>query len=564
MKLKKYWSILFLLLCFGLSVQSQSISKFDSDYQKALMLVKYQKESAKEIHQKLSKNYVNPSALQKSKLHYLMLRLYSKKVVFDSTNLIVKRKLRNTSVNDTITRAKLLLQLGEIYDSKEQSHLGIPYILEATELFQKMGMQHEVNSCKIGLSESYRIQDRPDDGIALLKEVLQDKNIRLKDQAHAYNRLATLYNNTSTSPDSTIKYSKKCIIIAEKEKLLKLLALSQNELGHVYNLRLGKQQLAESYFQKAIDNFTLVDEHRNIINTSINYSNVHILKEENTKALVIMNKAVEHLLVNYPSRNSRRLFLHLSKIHKLLGNYKEALEFLDLANLMERLIYFNKVDAKLFEMSAKYNAEAKEKQLKNQQEKNTLLKQRNKLLWIAFILLLVSMLIVVYFFNIKRKYNHQKRLLAERENRDLQHELEIKNKKLAINTLHLLKQTEFDNDFVKALKEIAKSSDATNKKKLLRLVQNKKLNTTSSIWTEFEKSFIEVNISFYTNLNNSFPNLTPNDKRLCAFMKLNMNTKDIASLINISPRGVESARYRLRKKMQLEHDANLSKFLENF
>jgi DNA-binding CsgD family transcriptional regulator/large-conductance mechanosensitive channel len=158
----------------------------------------------------------------------------------------------------------------------------------------------------------------------------------------------------------------------------------------------------------------------------------------------------------------------------------------------------------------------------------------------------------------------QHKVAEKNKNKELKSNLELKNKKLAINTLHLLKQTEFDVNLVKELKEIARTSKGTNKEKLLRLIQNTKINANAVIWSEFEKSFTEVNTSFYKKLKRDFPDLTPNEKKLCAFIKLNMNTKDIANLTNISPRGVESARYRLRKKIQLKHDANLYEFLERY
>ncbi len=558
----KYYYILLLLLYFSFSIQSQTAIDFDRNYQKSLRLVKYKNDSTRYLYKKMSRSFDKLTSLQKAKLHYLMLRINGRKSEIDSTYILLKRELNQTALKDTLERANLAMQLAKEYDKKEQSHKAIPYYLEAVKLFQSIGKHQLANKCKIDLSEAYRIQDRAKDGIVLLREVFLDNNIKPEDKAYAYNRLATLYNNVQTSPDSTIKYSKKCIEIAKKKKLIKLLALSQNELGHVYNLRLEKKQLAIYYFKKAIYNFYLVDAHRDIINTSINYSNIFIANNEYKKALNIMNKAVDYLTVDYPSRNTRRLFLHLSKIHKLLGNYKEALEFLDLGNLMERLIYFNEVDEKLFEMGAKYNAEAKNKQIVNEKEKNDLLKQRNRLLWLAFALFVIAVFVLGYFLNLKRKYNQQKRVQAEQENKNLQSELELKNKKLAINTLKTLRNTKFEDNLVKEIKEIAKTSKETNKKKLLQLVKNKRIHETTAIWDEFEKSFAEVNLSFYDNLAAKCPNLTKNDKKICAFLKLNMGTKDIASLLNISQRGVETARYRLRKKIELDHDVSLYQFID--
>jgi len=152
----------------------------------------------------------------------------------------------------------------------------------------------------------------------------------------------------------------------------------------------------------------------------------------------------------------------------------------------------------------------------------------------------------------------------QNKNTELKDTLEIKNKQLAINTLRLIKKTEFENSILPRLKAIADESDDKNKKKIKQLVQSIKINSHSLFWDEFEKSFIEVNTSFYKYLNENYPDLSKNEKKLAAFIKLNMNTKDIAAILNISIRGVETARYRLRKKLKLEKDKNIYKFIQQF
>ncbi|WP_374166751.1 helix-turn-helix transcriptional regulator [Arcticibacter sp. MXS-1] len=79
-------------------------------------------------------------------------------------------------------------------------------------------------------------------------------------------------------------------------------------------------------------------------------------------------------------------------------------------------------------------------------------------------------------------------------------------------------------------------------------------------WNVFEKSFNETHENFFKKLKSQYPELVPNDLILCAYLRMNMSSKEIASLLNISLRGVEIRRYRLRKKLNLEHDKNLAEF----
>ena len=83
-------------------------------------------------------------------------------------------------------------------------------------------------------------------------------------------------------------------------------------------------------------------------------------------------------------------------------------------------------------------------------------------------------------------------------------------------------------------------------------------------WKQFEYHFDQVHGDFLQQLRAVYPELTAKDQRLCAYLKMNFTTKEIAQLMNISVRGVEISRYRLRKKLQLNRDQNLNEFMMSF
>jgi DNA-binding CsgD family transcriptional regulator len=80
-------------------------------------------------------------------------------------------------------------------------------------------------------------------------------------------------------------------------------------------------------------------------------------------------------------------------------------------------------------------------------------------------------------------------------------------------------------------------------------------------WDSFAQNFDAVHNEFLSRLKAKHPNLSPSDLKLCAYLKLNLTTKEIAPLLNISVRGVEISRYRLRKKLDLANDVNLNDFM---
>jgi DNA-binding CsgD family transcriptional regulator len=85
-----------------------------------------------------------------------------------------------------------------------------------------------------------------------------------------------------------------------------------------------------------------------------------------------------------------------------------------------------------------------------------------------------------------------------------------------------------------------------------------------SNWKRFEENFDLVYENYLKRLSEMYPDLNTSDKKLCAYLKMDLSSKDIAQLLNMSIRSIEMNRYRLRKKMDLDRDVNLSEFLQKF
>jgi DNA-binding NarL/FixJ family response regulator len=80
-------------------------------------------------------------------------------------------------------------------------------------------------------------------------------------------------------------------------------------------------------------------------------------------------------------------------------------------------------------------------------------------------------------------------------------------------------------------------------------------------WIQFEHYFNAANQNFISRLRQQHPEITTGDIRLCCLLRMNISTKEISSLLNISVRAVELRRYRLRKRLELEGDTNLVEYL---
>lgn len=153
--------------------------------------------------------------------------------------------------------------------------------------------------------------------------------------------------------------------------------------------------------------------------------------------------------------------------------------------------------------------------------------------------------------------------LLQLEEDKMKSELRHLNNLLAASTMNLVVK----NEFIEAIKEKLKVVNRKGKNKethqsLVQIV--KEIDTTLRLqedWEQFEYHFDQVHGDFLIRLRDEFVELTPNEQKLCALLRLNLNTKEIANLMGISLRGVEIARYRLRKKLDLNQGQNLSKFI---
>ncbi|MEP5338358.1 MAG: LuxR C-terminal-related transcriptional regulator [Algibacter sp.] len=138
-------------------------------------------------------------------------------------------------------------------------------------------------------------------------------------------------------------------------------------------------------------------------------------------------------------------------------------------------------------------------------------------------------------------------------NDNLRKDIENKNRELGISTMSLIKKNEFLNTLKK---ELVNAEDNKSIKQVIKIIDRNLKNNDD--WHTFEEAFNNADKDFLKKIKTLHPVLTSNDLRLCAYLRLNLSSKEIAPLLNISARSVEVKRYRLRKKMNLAHEAGLS------
>jgi hypothetical protein len=142
----------------------------------------------------------------------------------------------------------------------------------------------------------------------------------------------------------------------------------------------------------------------------------------------------------------------------------------------------------------------------------------------------------------------------------LSNEVIYKNKELADVSMHLVERSDALIKVKDELQQLYKKTGGNHDvKKAIQLVHD--IEKNNSNWEKFATHFNEINNDFLTKLKSRFPTLTNTDLKLCAYLQLKLSSKEIAQLMNISVRGVEVSRYRLRKKLELPTEQTLNDFL---
>ncbi len=264
------------------------------------------------------------------------------------------------------------------------------------------------------------------------------------------------------------------------------------------------------------------------------------------------------------------IYQQLAKLYALKGNYKLAFD-----NLNKE----KELDQKVFDIRSERNQnhiEIKNEFLIEKQKQTQLLQeqylkqleQEDKIKNLQRIVLLISIVFILaigfsYVRRLRYKHTSERKMLEmskELEIKKKNEMLDLKNKELATSALQIIEKDEL----LKMLKGKIEASK-TDKSKVQEI--NNALRTISvsnnKNWEEFKLRFVDVNKEFYDKVFERFPNLSQGDQKICALIKLNFSSKDMAKLLGISVESVHTSRHRIRKKMNLDRSINLEDFINS-
>jgi tetratricopeptide (TPR) repeat protein len=391
--------------------------------------------------------------------------------------------------------------------------------------------------------------------------------------------LGTVYFNEGYMDSSLASHEKSLELYKEVDNENGI-AQCMSNIGDIYvhngNFLKGKEYYLGSLElrKKNEDNYGLSISYMGLANANYGIGNSKDAQLYFDSALVVSES------IGSVGRTAE-IYESMSAFQERQGNYRLAYESLrNYTAIRDTLFSREKIEV-VRELEAKYQNEKTIKDLEIQKGKVTILKRANGLFIFSLIALAVIVVLIVLLGRTRRKriiLSNQKnleiaeknRLLAESQQKTMEAELQrskleqekmaaelqFKKKELTQLALHINQQ----NDFLESLKNNIKELSVTPEVKSLERELDAKLNLDKQR-EDFELNIDLINEDFYRKLSERFPLLSENEKKLCAMIRLNLSSKEIAAIQNISSKSVDMNRYRMRKKLNITGEEDLNKFL---
>ncbi|MCD0466051.1 tetratricopeptide repeat protein [Flavobacterium sp. ENC] len=471
--------------------------------------------------------------------------------------------------------------LGRVYSNignanllKGNIDICLEYQLKALKIYEQYPPQKDILKVYNSIALVYFYQTDFEKALVKFKQVedLLNKKI-IKDpikehqiKGKVLNNIGIIYDNKNQT-DIALEYFMQASTHSKKAKDNENLSSVYSNMGIIY-LKGKRYDLAEAIFIEALN---IRKQESDIFGLcKSNYHLGRLYKEKKQ-----FDKAQEYLLNSLKlckqanSSSSRASVLdELSLVMAGKGDYKNAYNYhVAYKSLSDSL--FNKENQKKItraEMQYKFD--------KENQTAKIAQSQKELVYSIIAIVLILGIIIAIIMYRLqetKAKIQQLAKESAELSNKELslrentlKRELEFKNKELTTNIMYLLKKNEFNTEISNRLVDLKKQMKKNDQEVIQKIIIDIKSAQDDDIWKEFEVRFSQVYNEFYERLNTKYPDLTLNEKRICAFLRLNMTTKEICALTRQSYNSLNVARARLRKKLNIQNeDINLVTFLEN-
>lgn len=503
----------------------------------------------------------------------------------EQSNLLIEK------LDSDSAKAKVYINLGNVYRARGNHAISLDYFFKASGLLDAildqspsdmhiLYMKADLMDL-IGINYFYQTQvdkalEYYEQSLALMEKVKQnapellDNTVKIK----LFNNIAGVYIRNEEY-DRAIEYYETAIELLGDDNKSILSSSLYNNLGICY-MEKKEFESAFHYFQKAVEIRKLESDQRGIAQCYNNIGKNYYYQKNFTQAEQYGQMALG-LGRKIGNLESVRISLEiLTGIYDSIGDFRNAYKAFKEYKTISDSLFNSESMARISQLEVRYEFQQQQRIFNLEIRRREAEEQKRQIIYLSiagvlFFSLLTAILLIVLQRNKIRHSNLEKEHLElERkhlslEKEKLKEELDFKNRELTTNVMYLLKKNELITNISEKLIRSKLEFKKENQMIVQEIINELKSSLDSDTWAEFEAHFTQVHTDFYKKLNETFPNLSANEKKLCAFLRLNMSTKDIAAITYQSINSITVARSRLRKKLNIEgEDVNLINFLSQF
>lgn len=353
----------------------------------------------------------------------------------------------------------------------------------------------------------------------------------------------------------------------------------QSNIGSLYT-KMKKYDLAQSYLTNAMNHQRNIDNLPYLFETYLNLSNLYIATNQLDSAKYYAENARDITASLDNGLLTSRAMEQQAKVDDLIGDYKSSAELIRSALALRDSLSVEENRNRMEQCQRIYEIESA-----NAGDESVMASWNPIVVFfVMFGIVVILVFILVKLFIYKRNRDkaleekaslnreiqrvHETQMQEAKRNREeLQEALDLTHRQLTTFTMDKLRAKEIQNDITTDLRKLLLEINPRSKevKENIQVIIRKlsRFNAGDD-WNEFHYYFEKVNPSFYRRLMEKHPNITEKEKRLCAFLSLGLSSKEIASITFREVRSIESSRNRLRKKLELDADANLTDYCKEF
>ncbi|WP_435625148.1 tetratricopeptide repeat protein [Flagellimonas sp.] len=442
--------------------------------------------------------------------------------------------------------------ISHVYSEQGMYNLSLENELKALKLYKLVNDELYIADALNSLGDVETELNNYQQALEYFEEAYQiyEKQGDIYFQIIALNNIGNSHYNMKDY-QKAIDIFKKGIEISKKNKFKINEARFWVNLGNCHE-KMNNIPLAINCQKKSIEMHKELNHLNDKLNAYVNIGNLYRKDGDYKKSTNFLNKVISDAEPNGLIKVAALAYDFRSKLHNDQGQFDLALnDYKMLVKLKDSM--FNKTKSQqIEELRTIYDTEKKEQQIALQEKEITVLEQQAEISTLQKILLGGGLVLsLIGFYGIRQKLKRNK---LEKEKVDA--ELAFKKKELTTHALHLAKK----NEVLEGLKQQAQElkENETSKKGYQQLIRTINFDLQDdNNWENFSRYFEEVHKDFNRNVKTKYPQVTSNELRLMALLKMNLSSKEIANILNISQEGIKKARYRLRKKLDIATEDSL-------